>query len=237
MREQQPPTAGVPRLYARFTYCKTGRLRWLGHLNINRALERALRRSRLPVTYSQGFNPHIKLSFAAPLPVGAEGLAELCAVDLDEPVTAREFVARLAPQLFDDLQIGEAQVLLRGRRSPFADLSRACYELDLPYQGPAEARRLMDAVERLQQADSLPVERPTKSQTLQVDIRPHVHTIGVSLESGETARLTMQLSMGEIALAKPGEVLRCLADLMGGACHSGTETVLAPVRIVRTGVE
>ena len=51
---------------------KMGAHRFLGHLDLQRAMQRALRRSGLPVTYSQGFNPHLQLSFAAPLSVGIQ---------------------------------------------------------------------------------------------------------------------------------------------------------------------
>ena len=52
-------------------------LRYIGHLDLMRAMQRALRRSGLPIRYSNGFNPHIRLSFAAPLSVGVVGLREL----------------------------------------------------------------------------------------------------------------------------------------------------------------
>ena len=56
---------------------KTPRLRMIGHLDLMRAMQRALRRSDLPLRYSQGFNPHILLSFAAPLSLGMAGKREV----------------------------------------------------------------------------------------------------------------------------------------------------------------
>ena len=52
-------------------------LRYIGHLDLMRAMQRALRRSGLPIRYSNGFNPHIRLSFAAPLSVGQFFLMDL----------------------------------------------------------------------------------------------------------------------------------------------------------------
>ena len=57
-------------------------LRHIGHLDLMRTMQRALRRSNLPIKYSNGFNPHIRLSFAAPLSVGVIGLRELMEVPL-----------------------------------------------------------------------------------------------------------------------------------------------------------
>ncbi|MBR6754287.1 MAG: TIGR03936 family radical SAM-associated protein, partial [Clostridia bacterium] len=52
---------------------KSERLRHIGHLDLMRAMQRALRRSGLPIAFSQGFNPHVLLNFAAPLSVGMPG--------------------------------------------------------------------------------------------------------------------------------------------------------------------
>ena len=54
---------------------KTPRLRHIGHLDLMRAIQRSLRRSGLPIRYSQGFNPHMLMSFAAPLALGHAALA------------------------------------------------------------------------------------------------------------------------------------------------------------------
>ena len=66
-------------------------LRYIGHLDLMRAMQRALRRSGLPIRYSNGFNPHIRLSFAAPLSVGVVGLRELMEVPLEDGVSEQAF--------------------------------------------------------------------------------------------------------------------------------------------------
>ena len=58
-------------------FCKGERLRHIGHLDLMRAMQRALRRSELPVSYSKGFNPHILLTFASALSTGAWGKREI----------------------------------------------------------------------------------------------------------------------------------------------------------------
>ena len=57
----------------RVRYRKTGRLRWLSHLEVVHALERSIRRARLPYAVTQGFSPHMKASFGPALPVGTAG--------------------------------------------------------------------------------------------------------------------------------------------------------------------
>lgn len=74
---------------------KSERLRHIGHLDIQRAVMRALRRSGLPVSYSKGYNPHILLTFASALSTGAAGRKEIMDVQLDRDVTPAEFVAAM----------------------------------------------------------------------------------------------------------------------------------------------
>ena len=61
----------------RVEFCKQGRLALLSHLEVARALERAVRRAGLPFAISQGFSPHMKIAFGAALPVGVGGLHEV----------------------------------------------------------------------------------------------------------------------------------------------------------------
>lgn len=217
------------RPYARLTYCKVGRLRWLGHLDTSRALERALRRSGLPVAYSQGFNPHMKLSLAHPLPVGVEGLAELCAVDLAKEVSPLDIGKKLLPQLFDELQVASAQVLVRGRRSPFADLSVASYELFLSGEGRRWRDALSEALGSCLGADELLMQRQTKRKSVQVDIRPYIYDARLSSEAEGFVTLEVELGLGEGRLVKPEEVFQCLAQAL-------PEGEVAVARTVRTGL-
>ena len=77
-------------------------LRHIGHLDLMRTMQRALRRSNLPIKYSNGFNPHIRLSFAAPLSVGVIGLRELMEVPLEDGVT----VQRMLQGIYDSARLG-----------------------------------------------------------------------------------------------------------------------------------
>ncbi len=217
------------RWYARLTYRKTGRLRWLGHLDIRRGFERALRRSGLPVAYSQGYNPHIRLTFAHPLPVGVEGWAELCAVDLAREVSPQEIGKQLLPQLCDDLQVTSVEVLPRGRRSPFADLSVASYELVLSADSPRGMTIVAEAVDRCLASEELVVERRTKRNVVWVDIRPHIYTAQLKIEDGNIGRLVLELGLGEKRLVKPQEVVDCLAPAL-------SEGGVRVVRTIRTGL-
>src|SRR3712207_8065167 len=82
----------------RVTFARGDLLRYITHLDLMRAWERALKRAGLPLAYSEGFTRHPQLQLAAPLPVGATAEGELMDVFLAEPLPPATFAARLEPQ-------------------------------------------------------------------------------------------------------------------------------------------
>lgn len=120
----QPP---VHRRY-RITFSKRGDARYLSHRQVMDALERVLRAARLPVRYTEGYNPHIRLSMGPALGVGHEGLSEVFDVDCTAPIrpTQLERANRLLP---GGLQLEDARPLLQGAPSLGKMVARARYRL------------------------------------------------------------------------------------------------------------
>ena len=97
-------SAAVQRIRARFR--KGERVRHISHLDVLRYWERAIRRAGLPLLYSQGFTPHPKIAFAAPLPLGFTGEGEIMEVLLEERTPLDRFAADLRAQTTPDLEVG-----------------------------------------------------------------------------------------------------------------------------------
>lgn len=197
----------MERAYARVVFRKAGLLRFLGHLDVLRTFDRAVRRAKIPVEYSQGFSPHAHLSFAMPLPVGVAGERELCAIDLAGDWQPIAIMKGLARQLPADLGIVEAQVLPRVKRSPFADLVAADYRAELAGVGE---QQLAEAVAALEARAELIIHRTTKSRELDLDLKGRLKAL-----RAEGTTLHMRLGLTEADLAKPEEVLRLLASDLG----------------------
>ncbi|MBQ7486658.1 MAG: DUF2344 domain-containing protein, partial [Clostridia bacterium] len=90
---------------------KTERVRHLGLLDMQRTMQRALRRSHLPVSYSKGFNPHMNMSFASALSSGVPGDAEILDVAMAEPVTEAEAMEKLSAALPDALPVNRVRLV------------------------------------------------------------------------------------------------------------------------------
>jgi radical SAM-linked protein len=207
------------RTFALITFRKAGLLRFLGHLDVVRAFDRAIRRAKLPVAYSQGFSPHTLLSFAMPLPVGIAGEGEWAGLELTHEWDPRAVYKGLSRQLPPELGIVGVQMLQKTKRSPFADLGAADYRADLAEVDPEE---LAEAVRSLQRRDELVVHRTTKSRELDVDLRDRIY----DLEARERS-LLMRVGLGQESLAKPEEVLELLAREVGRPLPDACLTRLA----------
>ncbi len=120
-----------PRLFRlRVTFRETGRLAMLSHLELARALERAVRRAQLPFAVSQGFSPHMRIAFGAALPVGVGGTAEIFDLFLTDYVPAPRALAPPASG-------GESRRLVRGARARRPVPSRRCRRPADLYPPPA----------------------------------------------------------------------------------------------------
>lgn len=89
----------------RLRFSKTGRLKYISHLDINRAMSRVLKRAQIPLWYTEGFNPHPYMSFSLPLSLGVESLCESVDLRIIGDITNDEIKYRLNNVLPQDIKI------------------------------------------------------------------------------------------------------------------------------------
>jgi hypothetical protein len=121
-----------------FRFTKGEPVRFVSHLDLMRAFERAMRRAALPVSYSQGFNPRPRMSFASALSVGATSEWELCQIDLADQIPEERLpalVEDLNEQLPQGLRVVDAWVLDPEKKSLYIQPTAAAYALRLEAQG------------------------------------------------------------------------------------------------------
>lgn len=182
------------------------RLKHIGHLDLQRAMQRALRRSGLPVAYSQGFNPHMLLSFASPLPVGMAGKEELLDVTLEGPCELGTFARALSAALPPDLPLGAVRAVDLRHPKLMAQLRTASYAITLTQEQAAMAQ----AVDAFLALDAIPAIRVSKKGETPVDIRPMIHELSTTSEG-----LYARVSFMEVETLKPDLLIRSLAAFAG----------------------
>ena len=137
----------------RIHFAKQGRLKWLSHLELVRALERCIRRAALPFLLSQGFNQHMKRSFGPALPVGTAGREELCDVWLSSYLPASQALANLQAVAVSDLPILSCEYINKEAAALEASHCMARYQITLQadlQQFASELRKLIAGGELIQ---------------------------------------------------------------------------------------
>ena len=187
---------------------KGERIRHIGHLDIQRSVQRGLRRSGLPVAYSNGFNPHILITFASALSTGACGKREIMDVTMAEEVTAEEFLERMNNAMPPEMQLSEARVLDQKHPALMASLRAAKY--DLLIRDQEQAGKLADAVHAMMAKETVMAMRKTKTALKECDIKPLIHEL-----KSEGQHILATLTLTEREACKPGMLTEALAREAG----------------------
>ena len=187
---------------------KNERVRHIGHLDIQRAVQRGLRRSGLPVAYSNGFNPHILVTFASALSTGACGRREIMDVTMAQETTEEEFLKRMNHAMPPELKLLEARKI--EDRHPALMASLAAAEYELRFRDTEQGKRLYSSIGAMMKQKEILAVRKTKSGLKECDIKPLIYTL-----SGDTTYLHTTLALTERETCKPGMLLEALKQAAG----------------------
>ena len=190
----------------RVAFSQLGGLKYIGHLDLMRAMHRALRRSGLPIRYSQGYNPHILMSLAAPLSVGIEGLREVFDLPLEVEVAPEPFLLALNAALPPLIRALKARLLPDDHPAPMAQLDAAAYRIE-PMEG---FQQLRDALPGFLKLDAIPSQRKGKRGIVDFDLKPLIHSVEVQDDA-----LHAVLALKQAGTCRPDLFMKALADYAG----------------------
>ena len=189
-------SGGVPgQMRMLLEFEKGERVRHLGLLDLQRTMQRALRRSGLPVAYSNGFNPHIVMAFASALSSGIPGEAELLDVLLSEDTTAEECLSALKRALPPDLQPVRVRLVDNGFPKCGKLLERASYRFHVSAE---TAETVIAAVPGFLAQKEIFAVRKSKTKETLVNIRPMIHRLSGEMQSDGTGVLLATVSFTDM---------------------------------------
>lgn len=205
----------------RIRYTKLGKVRWISHRDVARALERSFRIVQLPLAFSEGFSPRPKVSFGLALSTGHESDAEYVDLVLAEPVDLETLPAQLSAALPEGVAVVGAVAL--ADRVPALQEAVTCVEwrVDVAHSDltDVEPAQLRDRVEAALALSVLPTTKRRKGRDVEEDVRPVIRRITVCDEpsahslSEDRLRTVVEMEMStQPRGAKPGEVLAAIGD-------------------------
>lgn len=194
----------MPSVNTRAFFSKTGRAKYISHLDLSSVIIRAMKRTRLPIWQTEGFNPRTYVTFMLPLSLGQEGLHEAMDFRLTEDVPYSEVKDRLNAALPPDIQVTEITV----PKDKNTDITAARYRIECSAD-PEKLRRLCEKEQIL-------VEKRTKKGTSSVDLKPLMtdveiagDVISLTLPAGNTFNINPSL-LFDAFTAEYGEPVRRL---------------------------
>lgn len=200
----------MPSVNTRVFFSKTDRAKYISHLDLNRVMQGAIKRAKLPVWYTEGYNPHMYVQFMLPLSLGQEGVREAMDFRLLEDIPHSEVTTRLNKALPLDIRAVEtAAPVLKN-----TDITTAEYEIT------ADIDR--EKFLKFTESEKIIVEKTTKKGTFEIDLKPLISELDVG------DRITFRLPAGNDFNINPVLLLDAYREF------SGEE--IKRIRIVRTKI-
>lgn len=175
----------------RIWFRKIGAAKYISHLDLNRCMARAMRRAAIPAWVTEGFNPHLFLTFALPLSLGQEGLAESMDIKLPDDFPTETLPERLNAVLPPVLPVIRAAEAVE---KPAA-IAAAAYRITLR---TADGAALWPELAQFLAQDEIPVTKKSKSGDRMMNLRPYLRECdGVPLPDGAELRLVLPAGSSE----------------------------------------
>lgn len=214
----------------RMQFCKTREGRFLSHLDLMHTWERVIRRSQLPLAYSQGFNPHPKINFASACAVGTTSDGEYMDMELTQELPVEQVEEMLQAVMPPAFRVSAIKVVSGKAPSLMSIIQRARYVLQLELVKEATQEQLDAALENFWQQEEIVIYRYKKNSKDKkpVNIRPGVYELELTAE-GKNALLHIQVQSGNEGNIRPEEVAY-------GLMATGMPMVQHVVRIHRQGL-
>ena len=194
----------------RVFFSKRDRAKYISHLDLTRTMTRAFARTQIPVWFTEGFNPHIYMTFALPIPLGFEGLRESFDFKLlEDGFPMDEVRDQLNAALPPDIRVLEAAPALdKPEAIAWADYRVELYDK----AGGAALRRDWEG---LMARTSIPVVKKTKHREQELDLRPLVTQLELT-EGEDSLALALRLPAGPAMNLNPSLLLGALWEARGG---------------------
>ncbi|MCE5197090.1 MAG: TIGR03936 family radical SAM-associated protein [Negativicutes bacterium] len=198
------------RIFLKFQ--KNAEVRWISHLDLIKVWERAVRRTQLPIAFSQGFNPRPKLSLATALAVGVSSEAEYIEMEFSEELPLKEILQRLSAQMPSGLPISGIGVLPEKSPALMSLVFASLYRITLPPGDSREIAALEHALLALLAEKQLIFNYQNREgKTICQDLRPGLFT---AEWDEKNAVLLLKVETSSRLFVRPQHFLSVLAQKM-----------------------
>ena len=194
----------------RIRFHKIGGLQYISHLDLVRTMHKIIVRSKLPLWYTEGFNPKPKMVFAAPLSIGTESKTEFMDLRLTERIPESDVMEALNKNMTDEMQVIEAYY----PETKLVDLKWFDYSIRINTLGASE--ELAVKCERILNSDTVEIEKKTKpgEPTKTANIAPLIKSAVASFSNSEIL-IKACISADQSSFLNPEYLIKALRKYCG----------------------
>ena len=203
---------------ARIKFRKNGVMKFIGHLDIMRYFQKAIRRAEIPIAFTSGYSPHMIMSFANPLGVGLTSDGEYFDIELTESIASKEAVRRLNEQMVDGMEIVSFVQIPDDKKSKGMSIVAGADYLSSVKNGNLP-EDLAEKLEAFYAQNEICVVKKTKKSEKEVDIRPMIY----KLECRD-GKIYMRVAAGSVQNLKPELVTEAFVRYLGMEADAVTFT-------------
>ena len=186
---------------ARIKFSKNGPIKFIGHLDVMRYFQKAIRRAEVDIAYSKGFSPHQIMSFAQPLGVGLESDGEYVDVELNSAVSSLDVKNRLNAVMNEGIKVESVKRLPEDAMNAMASVAASKYLIWIKEGYDLVADFYGQSVE-LSKKDHINIVKKTKKSEIEMDLKPAIYEMDVCEEG-----LIMLVDSSSSGNIKPNLVL------------------------------
>lgn len=183
-------TLQIEKFDYRAVYAKYGRAKYISHLDFMRSMQRIIKRSKLPVWHTQGFNPHVYIMFPLALPLGTDSRVEIMDFALTQNLPNEQVKKQLGEKCPEGIEI----ISISQPVHKHTEIKSANYEISFKPSVPAG--ECLEKWNEFMALEKIEIEKRTKKKTVNlVDIKPHITVLDAQTD-GDNVKLSMRLPAG-----------------------------------------
>lgn len=184
----------------RIKFRKWGAMKFIGHLDMMRYFQKAVRRANIDICYSEGYSPHQIMSFAAPLGVGITSDGEYFDIEVNSSLSSKESIEAFNQTMVDGVEVTSYVKLPDKAKTAMSIVAAADYRLSFKdeYESSYSVQEWKDIVDReFTSKDSFTIIKKTKKSEREVDLKPLVYQLSVEEVDAKPA-FFIQVSTGSV---------------------------------------
>lgn len=190
----------------RIYFTKTGRAKYISHLDLMRTFMRAIKRCGVRIKYTEGFNPHPHMVFGNPMSLGYESVAELCEVKMQDDADLEAAKTALKSVMPEGIEITDVKPAVKDLKQIGYSRYQITIERETPFCGAD-----IDAINALFSGDKLEIVKKSKSSERTMDILPLIKEFNSALEGGK-AVITAVVSFNNNISLNPDHIVKAIEE-------------------------